>query len=68
MKRWPPAPFGITSSRSPNGWNGIVKLTAQRKNTFHSAGISSGSEALTSHLGRENGLELTLTSHATTLF
>jgi hypothetical protein len=30
---------------------GIVKLTADRKNTFHSAGISSGSEALTSHLG-----------------
>jgi hypothetical protein len=31
--------------------DGIVKLTAERKNTFHSAGISSGSEALTSHLG-----------------
>jgi hypothetical protein len=30
---------------------GIVKLTAERKNTFHSAAISSGSEALMSHLG-----------------
>jgi hypothetical protein len=29
---------------------GIVKLTAERKNTFHSAGISAGSEALTSYL------------------
>jgi hypothetical protein len=29
---------------------GIVKLTADRKNPFHSAGISAASEALTSHL------------------
>jgi hypothetical protein len=54
--------------RSVTPQAGIVKLIAQRKNTFHSAGISSGSEALTSHLGRENGLELTLIPHSTTLF
>jgi hypothetical protein len=47
---------------------GIVKLTAERKNTFHSVTISSGSEALTSHLGIYNGLEMTSTSHSTTLF
>jgi cellulose biosynthesis protein BcsQ len=29
---------------------GIVKLTAGQKNTFHSVAIWSGSEALTSHL------------------
>jgi hypothetical protein len=46
---------------------GIVKLTADRKNTFHSAGISSDSEALTSYLGIKNGLEMTSTSHSTTL-
>jgi hypothetical protein len=34
------------------GFLGIVKLTAERKNTFHSVGISSGSTALTSYLGR----------------
>ena len=38
---------------------GIVKFTAQRKTTFHSAGTSPGSEALTSRVGRDNGLELT---------
>jgi hypothetical protein len=34
------------------GFLAIVKLTAERKNTFHSVGISSGSTALTSYLGR----------------
>jgi hypothetical protein len=33
-----------------NSFVGIVKLTAEPKNTFHSARISAGSEALTSHL------------------
>jgi hypothetical protein len=47
---------------------GIVKFTAQRKTTFYSAGTSPGSEALTSRVGRDNGLELTQTSHATTLW
>jgi hypothetical protein len=46
--------------------NGIVKLTAERKNCFHSAGISSGSEGLTSHLGIYNGLEMSSTPHSTT--
>jgi hypothetical protein len=46
-----------TGRGQPNGdpWGpivGIVKLPTGRKNTFHSAAISSGSEALTSHLGR----------------
>jgi putative transposase len=36
---------------------GIVKLTAERKNPFHSAGTSSGFEVLTSHLGVKNGLK-----------
>jgi hypothetical protein len=47
---------------------GIVKLTAERKNPFHSAGTSSGFEALTSHLGVKNGLKMTSTSHSTILF
>jgi hypothetical protein len=47
---------------------GIVKLTAEQKNTFDTAGSSFGSEALASHSGLENGLEMTLTSHLTTLF
>jgi hypothetical protein len=29
---------------------GIVKLTAERKNNFHAAGISGGYEALVSHM------------------
>jgi hypothetical protein len=33
---------------------GIVKFTADRNNTVHSAGISSDSEALTSYLGIKN--------------
>ena len=47
---------------------GMVKLTAERKNTLYSAGISSGSEALTSHFGVKTGPKTTSTSHSTTLF
>ena len=32
-------------------FHSFTKSTAERKNTFHSAGISSSSGALTSHLG-----------------
>ena len=46
---------------------GIVKFTADRNNTVHSAGILSDSEALTSYLGIKNGLEMTSTSHSTPL-
>jgi hypothetical protein len=35
-----------------NVWlNGIVKLTAERKHSFHSAALSSGSEVSTPHFG-----------------
>ena len=47
---------------------GIVKLTVERKNPCHSVGLSSDSEALTSYLGIKNGLDMTSTSHSTTLF
>jgi hypothetical protein len=42
--------------------------TAERKNTLHSTGISSGSEALTSYFGVKYGLQMTSTSHSTALF
>jgi hypothetical protein len=42
--------FGQPYRRLKEAW-GIVKLTTERKNTFDSAGISSGSEVLTSHVG-----------------
>src|SRR5262249_34294107 len=46
---------------------GIVKLMAERKNPFHSAGLSSGFEVLTFHLGVKNGLETTSMPHSPTL-
>ena len=54
-------------SASVGDHGGIVKLTAERKNAFHLAGCSSGSEALTSHLGVKKGLQMTSTSHLITL-
>jgi hypothetical protein len=41
----------FTALRQSDTPTGVVKLTAERKNLFHFAGISSASEALTSHLG-----------------
>jgi hypothetical protein len=49
------------------GRKGIVKLTAERKHPFHSAGLSSGFEALRFHSGVKNGLQMTSTFHLTIL-
>ena len=47
---------------------GHCQINCRAKNTLHSAGISSGSEALTSHFGVKYGLKMTSTSHSTALF
>jgi hypothetical protein len=58
------ADHGLESTISnPNSSAGIVTFTAERNKTFHAAGSSTVFEALTSHLGRYNGLEMTSTSH-----
>jgi hypothetical protein len=47
------ADYGLESTISnPNSSAGIAKFTAERKNTFHSAGSSTVFEALASHLKR----------------